>query len=120
MVSRTAAVELTVNHCHFLNGYRICGAKSRRLRPVSTAPFDGSLLSRSKCTYSLPAEKYSWEPENRGRSFFVTAIRGLVPVNTDVVVLEKYSVRANVALRVYSRPPPITFAPTVRLLLDVS
>ena len=90
-VSRHAAVELTVNHCHFLNGNRTCGVKSRRvtswLKLLGKAGFVSSLL-RNRLAYSAPAEKYSGVP-GISRSFLLNATFGQLPDVVDAVALEK-------------------------------
>src|SRR5262249_45692131 len=112
------ALLLTVNHCHFLNGNRICGETSKRLRLVSTS-LVAVRVSRRKCAYSLPSETYRFDPKS-GRSFRENVTRGQLPERTELVVSKKYSRWSAVALSEYVLQAPTRLPPNARWLRDVS
>ncbi len=82
-----------MNHCHFLNGKRICGLKSSRVTSWLYADA-GTVVSSpflSRLAYSAPTEKYSGVP-GISRSFRLNEIFGQLPVVVDEVAFEKYCV----------------------------
>ena len=90
-MSRHEAEELTVNHCHFLNGNRTCGVKSRRVTSslkLLGVSGDVSWLFLSRLAYSPPTEKYSGVP-SMSRSFLVNDTLGQLPDVFDAVWLKK-------------------------------
>src|SRR5207253_9131262 len=104
------ADELTVNHVHFLNGYRICGVQSNRLNDQSDVTTSPAFVRLSRCAYSPDIEKYSESPRI-GRSFLATLSRGVPPRTPELVVALNHSVRSYVPLMEYVPRAPTTFPP---------